>query len=437
MRESRYNIWVERENAAYVFNGLSGALLRIPKAHYRLMKEYLAGDESTACPPRLLVNLAEGLMLVLDDSDELMLLNERYQAGRDDSTIFCLTIVTSLGCNFNCSYCFEEKHASIMKADIQERVIDLLCDRLPSTKNFSVSWYGGEPLLAKNSLFALSDEFINHCDRADVAYNADITTNGYLLDEETCVQLHNRRVQHAQVTLDGPPEIHNRMRPLVNQKGTFWRIVENLHHAVKYLEISIRVNLNKKNFPYTDALLQILANQGFVGKLSVYPGQITQPNCMVPSPLSPNTSNFFTNAEFANAKQEFLAIAQHYGFYKPSLPPPIDTPCTAVRVDEVIIGSKGELYKCWESVGDQNAVVGNVSDYQKINVKLRRWLNYNPFANPECRRCKVLPFCMGGCPSRAMKTLQYRNRCSYFRYSYREQINAFIDVIEAQVFARN
>jgi hypothetical protein len=30
MKESRYNIWVERAEGAYVFNGVSGTLLHVP-----------------------------------------------------------------------------------------------------------------------------------------------------------------------------------------------------------------------------------------------------------------------------------------------------------------------------------------------------------------------------------------------------------------------
>lgn len=94
----------------------------------------------------------------------------------------------------------------------------------------------------KKPLLALSDEFIARCEAADVHYGATITTNGYLLDEETCAQLRDRRVESVQVCLDGPPEIHDRMRPLQNERGTFWRIVKNLRHAVDYFPISVRMN---------------------------------------------------------------------------------------------------------------------------------------------------------------------------------------------------
>src|SRR5947208_9489530 len=54
--------------------------------------------------------MAHGRMLVADNTDEIDLLAQRYEFTRHDPTRFALTIVTSLGCNFDCPYCFEAKH---------------------------------------------------------------------------------------------------------------------------------------------------------------------------------------------------------------------------------------------------------------------------------------------------------------------------------------
>jgi hypothetical protein len=56
MGESQYNIWVNRSDAAYVFNVLSGALLRIPEHEYRTYRAFLMGDVNARCSPELLAN---------------------------------------------------------------------------------------------------------------------------------------------------------------------------------------------------------------------------------------------------------------------------------------------------------------------------------------------------------------------------------------------
>jgi uncharacterized protein len=430
MKESRFNVWVEREGGAYVYNGMSGALLRVAPEEYRALRRFLAEDDRN-CPPRLLVELAQGRMLASDDADEVDLLAKRYAASRHDRTHFALTLVTSLGCNFDCPYCFEAKHPEIMDTEVQRAVLAVLDDQLPRIKTFHVTWFGGEPLVGKKPLLALSDAFIERCDAAGVAYSADITTNGYLLDEATCAALRAARVSSVQVCLDGPPEVHDRMRPLAGGKPSFWGIVTNLRHAVDYFPIAIRINVDAGNIAHTEALLQILAAQGLGGKLSVYVGQIVG---VTENPAAPSASyraRCLTNPEFARAELEFKRLAARYGFAQPSLPRPSGAPCTAVRANELVVGSRGELYKCWDSVGNDREVIGHVRDYRNLDGRLARWLRYDPFADAECRSCIALPVCMGGCAHHAMDLLQRENRCGTFRTTYREQVLDFVAWAEA------
>lgn len=434
MKESRYNVWTERTDATYVYNGVSGALLRIANDDLPGVRGFLAGDREAeeTCSPALLADLIRGRMLVRDGFDELGFLGSRYHASRYSTSTFALTIVTSLGCNFDCPYCFEAKHPSIMNADVQAAVLHILDDKLPEIGSFSVTWYGGEPLVGKRSLLALSDEFIARCDAHGVSYGASIITNGSLLDQQTCAELRDRRVGMAQVTLDGPPDIHDQMRPTAGGRGTFWGIVKNLHHAVDYLDVVIRVNIGGQNVDRVEELLQILANEGFGGKLTVYPGQLIGVDDGVAAPSATYRHHCFTSPEFSRAQLAFDALTERYGFSSPSLPKPAGTPCTAVRANELVVGSKGELYKCFESVGNRLEVIGDIHQYREANGRLEKWLKYDPFADAECRECIALPVCMGGCAHHALDPKLYANRCDTFRYTWQEQVGRYIDMAERE-----
>jgi uncharacterized protein len=374
----------------------------------------------------LLEQMAHGRMLVPDGADEIDLLAKRYELTRFDTTHFAYTLVTSLGCNFDCPYCFEAKHPSIMNAEVQDAILAALDDQLPNINSFTVTWFGGEPLVGKQPLLALSDAFIERCDAHEVHYSATITTNGYLLDEETCGQLRDRRVEGVQVCLDGPPEVHDRMRPLANGKGTFWRIVENLHHAVEYLPITIRMNVDAVNILRTEELLQILEAEGLAGKVGVYAGQIVGVDDGSGSPSSSYGTPCMTNPEYAAAEIQFTDLVSRYGFGAPSLPRPSTAPCTAVRKNELVVGSEGELYKCWDSVGNKLEVIGSIFDYANPNGRMQKWIKYDPFTDEECRGCIALPTCMGGCAHHGMDLIQHENRCSTFRHNYREQVVQFV-----------
>jgi uncharacterized protein len=427
MKESNYNVWVEHDESWYVFNGVSGALLCLSQEEYSSFRQYMAGDEEVACSVELLEKLAYGRVFIPDSADEVAFLEDRYKTSRGETDNFTLTIVTSLGCNFDCPYCFEAKHASIIDAQVERYILDILDAQLPHIQTFNVTWFGGEPLVGKKPLLRLSDAFIDRCAQFKVQYSANILTNGYLLDENTCIELRDRQVIAAQIGLDGPPSIHNQLRPLAGGQGSFWRIVENIHNAIKYMDVCIRVNIDKGNIGAAEELMQILANESLAGKVTLYPGQIIRPGDEAGSPFKPYAGSCFSKPGFAQAELEFGLLAQRYGFSKPSLPKPSGAPCTAVRANELVVGSAGELYKCWNSVGHTMEVIGHIRDYGNPNGRLQKWLKYDPFQNSECQTCIALPVCMGGCASHAMTPGQYENRCGTFRHTYRETIQNFIN----------
>jgi uncharacterized protein len=422
MKESRYNVWIERDGCHYVYNGLSGALLQMSGTERTGVRQFTQGATECDCSPDLLRKMVEARMLIRDVFDELDYLGQKYNASRYNTKHFALVVVTSLGCNFDCPYCFEAKHPSIMQPEVEDAILQVLDDQLPHIHSFSVNWFGGEPLVGKRPLLDLSDRFIERCDRNGVSYSATITTNGYLLDAATSSELRNRRVLSAQVSLDGPPEVHDRMRPLSSGRGTFWSIVRNLHHAIEHLDVSVRINIDHENFPYAEQLLQILAGQGFAGKLNVGLGQLIAVNDGAPSPSVSYNHGCFSNQEYARAEQEFQDLAAKYGFSSGRPPMPMGTPCTAVRANELIVGSRGELYKCFESVGNPREIIGDIRHYSELNGRLQRWLKYDPLSDDECRGCIALPVCMGGCAHHAMDPNLYDNRCDTFRHTHREQV---------------
>ncbi len=431
MKASQYNVWVNEGDADFVYNGMSGALMKLGAGERVAAERYLAGESASGCSASLLEGLARGRMVVSDDIDEIQLLATRYALSRNDTSRLAMTIVTSLGCNFDCPYCFEDKHPSILGPEVEEACLQLLKDQIPTISNFFVGWYGGEPLVGKRPLISMSKRFIALCDDAGVGYAANIVTNGYLLDEQTCQELQECRVGTAQITLDGPPDIHNKMRPLATGGPTFDRIVENLRHAVEYMGVAIRVNVDTENYNRVEELLQILFDAGLSGRLSVYLGHLIAVNDGNLAPSTTYKAPCFTNAEFAEAETAFTLLAMRYGFSGPSIPAPSGAPCTAVRSNEFILGSDGELYKCWESVGNPSHVIGNIRDYTNLNGRLRRWLTYDPFTNDECRSCVALPTCMGGCAHHGMDVLQYENRCDTFRHNYKDRIRLMAKAAEA------
>ncbi|MEZ5225877.1 MAG: hypothetical protein R2710_04195 [Acidimicrobiales bacterium] len=193
--------------------------------------------------------------------------------------------------------------------------------------------------MGKRPLFSLSDAFIERCDANDVDHTASIITNGYLLDADMCRELAARRVRSAQIGLDGPPDVHDRYRPLASGGATFGRIVENLHHAADHFDVALRVNLDRSNAPRAVELLDILEQEGLRGRVSVYVANLVGSTVDGIGPNADYATPLMSKREFAQVELEFKRELVVRGFARPHLVSPKGTACTAVRRNSMVIGS--------------------------------------------------------------------------------------------------
>jgi uncharacterized protein len=427
VKESRYNVWVTDGPRSHVYNGFSGRVVEVPTAQREPIERFVAGEDDAPADAELLRTLVGAHVLVADAADELELLRNRYAATRRNPDRFHLTIVTSLGCNFDCPYCFEAKHPSLLSGPVQERLLELVDQKLPAVRELAVLWYGGEPLVGLPSLLSLSDEFLARTAAAGVGYSATIITNGYLLTAPVARQLRERAVTSAQVTLDGPADVHDLRRPLAGGRGTFETLLANIAAVAGILDVTVRVNLDRANVGDYPRLLETLAATGLAGRITVQPAQVVDPPGRAGAPSGTYQVSCLPRPEYATVEQQFLDYASGLGFATPGPPAPTGAPCTAVRDNELVVGSRGELYKCTETVGDGSEVVGSLLDWPRPGDRLMKWLTYDPFADDECRSCPALPVCMGGCAYHAMDPRTHDSRCSTFRFRHEEQVRRMID----------
>ena len=426
MKESRYNVWAEDGSRVFVHNGISGRLVTLPKAQRDPIHRFVAGDDEAPIDPAVLHELIDAQVVIADAADELDLLRRRYDATRRNPGRFRLTVVTSLGCNFDCPYCFEAKHPALLTEAVEDRLLRLVDRKLPAVRELAVLWYGGEPLVGLPALLRLSDELVARTTAAGVGYSAAVITNGYLLDAPVARRLRDRGVTTAQVTLDGPPETHDRRRPLAGGRGTFATLLANVAAVAGILDVTLRVNLDHGNVGDYPRLLEILAAAGLAGRVGIHPAQVVNAGG-AGAPSGTYAVRCLTRSEYAAEEQRFLRRATELGFATPDPPSPVGAPCTAVRDNELIVGSRGELYECTETVGDPSEVVGNLLDGSARGDRLMKWLAYDPFEDDECRSCPALPVCMGGCAYHAMTPGTRDSRCSTFRFRHQEQVRRMIE----------
>ena len=314
-----------------------------------------------------------------------------------------LTICPTMGCNFDCPYCFENHFAGKMSPEVQDDVVALAQRMLDATnaKNISVTWFGGEPLLATDVVESLSARLMALAEERDGEYVAGIITNGYLLTQETADMLGRCKVKSAQVTIDGLGATHDATRHLAGGGPTFERIVSNLRKCKLPFKVNVRHNVHEGNRAEMDGLKEFIEHlaEESGNDISYYPAPIS--GSEVADERGKQVGLLCdTDQSEVGIRQEAGRFQVGRGHY-----------CGAHSVWSVGIDERGNLQKCWEAVDKPHISFGTAHDWDPADPlrtasnpdNLTMYLNTAcPVPDEECRECTWLPACVGGCPHKRL-----------------------------------
>lgn len=202
---------------------------------YEILKSHINSESYTISediPEDVLCVLKnEGFVCLPNEDDEFVSKCQFItQSVQHDKSTLNLVIVPTLNCNFNCSYCFENnKRASRMSDSTIDNLISFI-KSFEHVKEISLTWYGGEPLLAlpviEKLLYLITDKI------GIKIKKHSIITNGYLFSEKAIQLFQKFPLDRIQITLDGTKDRHNHVRALkVNNNPTYDKIRAKIGRA--------------------------------------------------------------------------------------------------------------------------------------------------------------------------------------------------------------
>jgi uncharacterized protein len=357
--------------------------------------------------------------IIGDQIDELELLKEENYKGLIDRRNLSLTILPSLACNFRCVYCYQKENTKKMNPEVQDAVVRLVKKKLQRNGSLSVSWYGGEPLLQMDIINRLSKRFIALCKNRGAEYSASIITNGYLLNTKNTDNLKDLGVSEAQVTIDGPPELHDKRRVLKGGQNTFKRIIENVRKASEKINIAVRMNVDETNKDHIKDVIEILVKEGLEQRVGFYPGQ-TYPYTEVCKDID---QTCLSNRDYSLLGLRTLMILAENGFsYSYWIPSSRSNYCTADRVSSYVITPSGGIVNCWNETAKPDMEIGHLlkPKTERMERNAKTWRRNNSLEREECANCLLLPVCMGGCPY--LFRLTGRSDCHKWKFHLKESL---------------
>jgi uncharacterized protein len=352
-------------------------------------------DPSVLAPGELHDNLRRGGFLIPEEEDELRVLQLRWRMAQFDTGTLSLTLAPTLDCNLRCTYCFESHPQIAMDEATEETLATFVARHLEQgTKRLDILWYGGEPLLALPAMERMTAKFRALAEEHHAEYHASIITNGTLLDRPGAERLRAMGIHGAQITLDGPREAHDRRRPYTDGSGSFEDITRSLGAVGELLDLAIRMNVDRTNRDAAMAFARELRQAPWFDpdRHLVYFGHV-QP---FTSSCHCSHDELMRSGEFARSQFELEQETVAAGLAEPRYPAPAFG-CVATRMNAWLVGPQGELYKCLNHLGDPAQVVGHVSEPLRPTPRFLDYLLDGFEGDAQCRACRYLPLCMGGC----------------------------------------
>jgi uncharacterized protein len=428
MKSSRYNIFIATDQGTHLlFNSASAALAEISSEHIEAVRRILKCPDASRseADEELFHTLCEGRFLIPGEIDELAVLTVRNRRQRFSGETLFLTIAPTLACNFRCDYCFEDPQAASMTPETEDALLKFAEHQATRAEKLLVTWFGGEPTLRMDTVERLQTRLRHLADRRGLEMlTTGMVTNGYCLDRTMALHLKELGITDVQVTLDGPRHTHDARRKLAGGGGTFDRIIANLRETVGLLQITIRVNVDRDNAEAALDLVEELQRTGVLPEANLYFAPVNDNS----GPCPDLCHRCFTTEEFSKTQTclyERLAERGLIQIEYPMLAP--GGHCGADAENAFVIAPSGDIFKCWEEVSmDRSRSIGSVyfgdlAPQQESNLDM--FLSWDPLQMAECRDCRVLPICMGGCPRQGItqKTLT-SGACSSWKYNLEEML---------------
>ncbi|MBQ2767204.1 MAG: radical SAM protein [Clostridia bacterium] len=407
MKTSLFNIILDDGGALMLFNSMRG-LNSLCKVSENCREKVLGVLNGTVEDKEIEDILIDCGYLVDDNCDEKMK-QELLYSYINSGNILRLILLPTEQCNFRCKYCYEDYKRGEMSIDIQDSIIKYVQKNIQNFSALRVSWFGGEPLMSMKAIEYLSEKLMTICKKTKRKYISDITTNGYLLTEDVFRKLLSYNVLEYQITIDGTKEIHDSKKPLINGKGTFDVVTNNLktiHEKIKsnMFHIIIRSNVTEdacesmESFTsfFKDMLNDDKRFSFFLRPVGDWGGNVKFDE-MCRKRIEEDEIKLVYN-NFIKGGANFK-ISTHESFYYTG-----GCVCYAGYKDSFVIDAEGGVRKCTCGLDDPDYRVGRMLPNGTMEIdedKHSRWVGNTVRFSEKCSSCSFSPLCFGFCCPRS------------------------------------
>lgn len=311
-------------------------------------------------------------------------------------------------CNLRCQYCFASTGdfgtgRKIMPFEVAKKAIDFVISRSGKRRNIEVDFFGGEPLMAWDTVKQTIDYARSIEDEHGKKFRFTITTNGLLLDDEK-IDYINANMDNVVLSLDGRPSVNDEMRKTVSGAGSYDIIVPKFQKLVEKrdpkLDYYARGTFTGKNLDFAEDVVHI-ADEGF-DRLSVEP-VAAEDGCgyeLTEADLDKIYAEYDRLTDIMEARRK-EGKPFHFFHFMVDLN---QGPCVVKRLrgcgagyEYVAVTPEGDIYPCHQFVGNEAFKQGSVLDGSFDMDIAHKFASMNIYTREKCGDCWAKFYCSGGC----------------------------------------
>lgn len=391
LKKSRFTIEMPieagMETYMALYQTMTGAFVLVPETVW----PDIFNRPNELSDPELIDDLRDQGFLVKTDVDETAVFEcWKQQHVHNYDTITSKVNVTRK-CNNRCTYCILDYEAREMTPDTARAMDEFYLDTINHRRPLSVrdDYLGGEPLLNTGVLLASAARRFNHCRKNNIDYGFTITTNGVLLSRTIVSKMKAVSLAGIRVSLAGPAQVHDLLRPSATQGKTYGTIIKNLKSVSGMTPITIECQYDSgsTDYRFMPEMYDDFKKQNIViDDIHFTPILKKRGEC-----------RFNTGLGDPGIALDLIKEARNYGYSSQR-----EAPASLCRADfkaMFVFDTDGSIIPC-PGLQEGEMAYGHVTkgvDFIAESQLLKRnlpdkCLNY----------CDLLPLCMGGCRQQAL-----------------------------------
>lgn len=348
----------------------------------------------------------------------------------------CLHI--SHDCNLRCKYCFAgtgdfgSGNRCHLSLETGKHAVDFLIAASGKRRNLDIDFFGGEPLMN----WQVVKDLTFYCEQKSAETGKEIrltiTTNCILLDDEK-TEFINQHMKNCVLSIDGRPEVTNRMRPGIGGVESYPLIAKRIKRFLEKRTSSnspnyehyVRGTYTRENLDFSNDVIHLAQELG-VRHISVEPV------------VAQDGSGYEIRLEDIPEIEKEYELLASYLIKRKLTDDPVhffhfimdqqSGPCLFKRLKGCGVGAEycavtpeGDIYPCHQFAGEPEMKMGNVMEMVGITDQEGKLLPEKKATDilfpdiretflerlmpdkPDCRTCFSRYHCGGGCPANAYK----------------------------------